>query len=49
MFNRSDVAMMLIRAGADAYKKSKTHGTPVHVAPPFLANKMKKLAARMQH
>ena len=49
MFNRSEVAMMLIRAGANPYKKSKTHGTPIHLALPFLANKMTKLAVQLKH
>lgn len=43
MFNQLDVVTMLVRSGANIWEKNPAGETPVDLAPPSLANKMKEL------
>jgi len=41
MFNRLDIVLLLVKAGANIHAKNKTSETAIDLAPPALQNKMK--------
>jgi len=44
MFNQLDVVTLLIRNGANVWEKNPSGETPVDLAPPSLAHKMRELS-----